>query len=204
MGALRDLGEVALDSALDDGVLKDLPLVGWAFGGARVVRQVRDRLFLKKLASFFSGLATTPLRTRQSFVNEISDDPAFRQRVGDGLVLLIERHEHFKKSSALGVAFAAYVEGAINYASFQEVATLIDRSSPADLSALAGRTEVDEPLDEAVGLGLARVGAAHAKHALVMHSNDDGTATFETHTRAEYHLTVAGRSLASLLTRHGT
>ena len=204
MDALKDLGEVALDSALNDGVLKDLPLVGWAFGGARVVRQVRNRLFLKKLASFFNGLATTPLRTRQSFVNEMNDDPAFRQRVGDGLVLLIERHEHFEKSGALGAAFAAYVEGAINYDGFQEVATLIDRSSPADLSALAGRAGIDKPLDEAVGLGLTRVGAAHSKHALVMHTNDDGTVTFEPHTRAEYHLTVAGHSLSSLLARHGT
>ena len=47
----RDISEIALDSVLDGGLLKDVPVFGWfaKFYAASIT--MRDHLFLKKVAS---------------------------------------------------------------------------------------------------------------------------------------------------------
>lgn len=43
----KDSAEIILDSTLDEGVLKDLPLVGMFFGFRKVYLSVQDKLLLK-------------------------------------------------------------------------------------------------------------------------------------------------------------
>jgi len=46
------LAEVVLDSTLDSGVLKDIPIIGTALALTRATLVIRDRLFLNKLLHF--------------------------------------------------------------------------------------------------------------------------------------------------------
>lgn len=56
-----DIGEVILDGQLEDGVLKELPIVGWFFRAAKSVLTLQDRLFLRKISKFLSSLDDIPL-----------------------------------------------------------------------------------------------------------------------------------------------
>ena len=195
---IKDLGEVALDGELDDGVLRELPLIGWFFGGVRVVRNLKERLFLKKLASFLTPVSRVSPDARKGFVDRMDGDPDLRQRVGDGLVLLLDRHEHFEKSEVLGVVFSAFVVGTIGYNLYQKAATVVDRASPDDLRLLAAQPEDTKLLDEKVGQALSIIGAAAPRYVVVQRQVGF-RAKIDSDTQVEYELSEVGELVASLL-----
>lgn len=59
------LAEVVLDSALDPGVTKDIPIIGTVVALSRASVAIRDRLFLKKLLHFLQELDAVPPEKRQ-------------------------------------------------------------------------------------------------------------------------------------------
>lgn len=62
-----DMMEVVIDESLEDGLLKDVPLLGSAVKIANLTRSVRDRLFLAKLKRFVEEAARgTSQAERQS------------------------------------------------------------------------------------------------------------------------------------------
>ena len=133
---VADATELALDSILDEGVLRDVPIIGWAAKGYGVVSTVRDRLFLKKVLHFLHGAGDVSDEDKADFGRRIGADPAVERRVGETLALILERHEHFDKSYMTGKVFAGYMDGKIDYPTFLKLSTAIDRAFIEDLRQL--------------------------------------------------------------------
>ena len=131
-----DAAEMALDSFLDEGLLEEVPVFGWLKKSYNIYGTVRDRLFLKKVANFLAGTSNIPDEKRSQFLEELQDDPEFSKRVGENLVLLLERHEDFEKSSILGKVFSRYVCGDIEYDQFLKLAKSIELAFIGDLQNL--------------------------------------------------------------------
>ncbi|MBW4055501.1 MAG: hypothetical protein HIU83_08860 [Proteobacteria bacterium] len=129
-----DVSELALDDVLNEGVLKDIPVFGWLIKGYRVVSTVKDRIFLKKIAMFLQG-ATVEIRRKEEFVDKLSD-LSFCQKVGENLILLLDRQDNLEKAFILGKSFAAYLSGSIEYDMFLRLAATIDRALITDLTKL--------------------------------------------------------------------
>lgn len=106
----EEVADVALDSALDDGLLKDVPVFGWLAKGYSTYRSITDRMLLKKLALFLSGVSEASESDRGKFRSDLNNDPKFRKRVGENLLLLIDRHERLEKSYLLGKLMAKVIE----------------------------------------------------------------------------------------------
>lgn len=132
-----EASEIALDSILDEGLLKDVPVFGWLIKSYSVARTIQERLFLKKIANFLIGTKDIPEADRMSFLDQISADPEFSKSVGESLVLLLDRHEDFQKSVILGRAFSRYVCKEIDYPMFLKLAKTIDLAFIEDLKNLA-------------------------------------------------------------------
>jgi hypothetical protein len=131
-----DTSEIVLDSLLEDGVLKDIPIFGWAVKAFKAQRSIRDGLFLKKVALFAKGARTVSGQKREEFKKRINDDKEHRKRVGESLLLFLERHERLEKSLLLGRLFAAHLNSNITYAEFSQLAAALDKSVVEDLEAL--------------------------------------------------------------------
>ena len=84
-------------------------------------RSIRERLFLKKVAEFLLGTADVSEEDKEKIKNNIHLEEGFAQKVGQNLMLLLERHESFEKSFLLGKAFALYIKNGIDYETFQRV-----------------------------------------------------------------------------------
>ena len=52
----KDLGEVGLDSLLEDGLFKDIPFVGTGISVAKLIHSISDRILLTKLIHFINEL----------------------------------------------------------------------------------------------------------------------------------------------------
>ena len=53
---MADIGEVTLDSFMQDGIIKDLPIVGSFFSAIKISGDIRDRIFVEKLKSFIENI----------------------------------------------------------------------------------------------------------------------------------------------------
>lgn len=49
---ISNTSEVVFDAFLEDGIIKDIPLIGTLYKGINLVSSIQDRLFTKKLYFF--------------------------------------------------------------------------------------------------------------------------------------------------------
>lgn len=124
---LKDVGELTLDSILEEGVLQDLPVVATLTGIWKTGRSIRDLLFLKKLTSFLIELKDICPRDRTDMVKRLEEDECFTQRVGESIILVLDRLDHLDKPTLVGRAFRAYCAGHINAEQLQRMNHVIDR-----------------------------------------------------------------------------
>lgn len=131
-----DLLEVALDDVLDEGIIKDIPIVRTIVGIYKATASIRDRALVKKLVNFLSSLSTVSQEVRQQFRARMNVDEKFKCKVGEKLLLIIERLDDMGKPSLIALAFQAYMEDRIGFDMFQRLACAIDKSFYLDLMSL--------------------------------------------------------------------
>jgi hypothetical protein len=131
-----DLLEIALDQVLDEGIIKDIPIVRSIVGLYKATVSIRDRALVKKLVNFLSPLRSVPQEARQQFRERMNADEEFKCKVGEKLLLIIERLDDMGKPSLIALAFQAYMEEHIDFGMFQRLACAIDKSFYPDLMSL--------------------------------------------------------------------
>ena len=129
----QDLGEVALDSVLQDSLLRDIPVLGLIASLARAMITIRDRLLLSKVLVFLQGLKEVPRNQREKFLARIDNDRKFGQRVGETLLMRLDGYDDFEKAGLMSKLFNAYLRENINYDEFLRFSTAIDRAYMGDL-----------------------------------------------------------------------
>ena len=129
-----DFAELAMDASIDDGLIKDIPVFGWFVKAHDAVITVRERIFMKKIAEFLQGVrGITSNADVQSFRLKIQNDQKFSRDVGDKLILLLDRHEEYKKATMLGRVFGRYIMGELSQDEFNRIARAIDLCAAHEL-----------------------------------------------------------------------
>jgi hypothetical protein len=85
--------DILLDSALQEGPLRDIPVVGWLVKTYGAINTVRDWIFLRKIVRFLREAQATTAEERDAFAEQMETDPDYAREVGEGLFLLLDRHE---------------------------------------------------------------------------------------------------------------
>ena len=161
--AIINLGEVALDSVLDESLIRDIPIAGTLAAFARLGFGIRERLFIRKLGDFLMCLSDISLTDRAEFVNRIDSEAGFEERVGTTLVLLLERLDDLEKPRLVGKAFRAFVVGKITHEEFLRIGAAIDRAWLPDIYHLRD-CQTKQDLKAEWTLPLAAAGIVHVVH----------------------------------------
>lgn len=130
---ITDLGETALDAVLDEGVLKEIPLIGSLFGLAKATMSIQDKLFTKKILTFLLQLKNTDPESRKKQIEKIDSDPEYKTKVGEKLLYIIDKCEDNEKAIYLGQLFQCYIEEKINYEDFLRASKCIELTFLYDL-----------------------------------------------------------------------
>lgn len=128
--------EFSIDQAIDEGLLKDIPVVGWIAKGASFGRSISDRIFFHKILRFLIALEKIDKNDREAFRTKVAEDSDFRRRVGEHLLILLDKMDTFEKSSLLAKCFDHFLTGDIDHGYFVDLSHVIERSPLADLQAL--------------------------------------------------------------------
>jgi hypothetical protein len=118
--------ELTIDSLLNNGLIKDLPIVGTLVNLSKIGANIQDKLFLKKILSFLNGLKDVPVEDRKKMIKDIDDSKKYRIKVGEKLLYIIDKSSDYEMSELLGVIFKYYIEGNITYDEFLKVSSVLN------------------------------------------------------------------------------
>ncbi len=133
-----DLSEVGLDLFLDEGFIKDLPVVGTIVQLFKTGLDIRDRIFLAKVALFLFRLKEVPSKDRHSFEQKVINDAKYKKKVGLALVLILERLDDLEKPDMIAKCFSNYISNKITFTQFRRLSSAIDLAFIDDLKELLG------------------------------------------------------------------
>ncbi|HCT94994.1 MAG: hypothetical protein A2X19_09515 [Bacteroidetes bacterium GWE2_39_28] len=132
----QDLGELALDSILKDGLFKDLPLIGSVFSVSKLLLSVNDRMLLVRLIHFINDLN---LKTQE----EIDDFKAkfFKNedysKIGSKLLLIIEKADSATKIKWLAKCLRLFIDQEIDKKHFLRMSSIINSAYTEDVEKIS-------------------------------------------------------------------
>nr|WP_199001365.1 hypothetical protein [Flavobacterium sp. ASV13] len=129
----KEWSEVFLDSFLEDGVLKDIPLIGTLIGLGKTGIKINDTLFIKKLLYFISQINEIPAEERQKVISEIDDSKKYRIKIGEKLLYIIDRCDDHERAEVVGSLFGSFLSKKINYDQFLRCSLIIEKCMINDL-----------------------------------------------------------------------
>lgn len=121
-----DFGEVLLDSTLEDGIIKDIPILGTIYSIFKAGRNIKETYFLKKLLIFIQNTSKIPVERRIAFWEEMNKNPKTKEELGDKLIQLLDRIDEIKKAHWISFAFEDLIHGKISQNEFLDLAFTID------------------------------------------------------------------------------
>lgn len=129
-----ELGEVIADSFLQEGLLKDIPIIGTIVGLGKSSISISDHLFLKKIIHFIVGIKHIEKEKRNKLISKIESSKKYRIKVGEKLLYIIDKCEDHIATQYIAKLFTAFLDEQISYPEFLRGATVIQRIFIEDLN----------------------------------------------------------------------
>lgn len=136
--ACFDMAELGIDSLLDDGVFKSVPIVGVLIGIGKTAQNLHDRNLLKQTIKFintFNEKSITPAKL-QKYREHIYSNPKFAEEELGRVLITLNSNVDLKKSEILARFYRAYVEEQINWDTFCELSEVTSRMFVSDIKLL--------------------------------------------------------------------
>lgn len=136
----KDYAELAIDGVLNDGILKDLPLVGTVIGVMKFGNSINKHLTAKKLYKFLFELQKIPIEKRIKKIDQINSSKKYQSSVGEQIFELLDKIESDGKPEIIGKLFKAVIEEKIDYQTYLRLAHIVKRLFYYDLELLKEKT----------------------------------------------------------------
>lgn len=156
LDALVELAEIGFDSQLDDGILRDIPVLGTLIKLKNFGLSVSDYMLVNKLQKFVFALNQVSKPERDKFFTNLDKSDKYRSKVNDNLLLLINSSDDIDKPAMLGKVFCQYVKGFLNYEQFMQFSTSVNGLNAHQLKLFKEQNELFT--SEEVGHTLASYG----------------------------------------------
>ena len=144
---LKGVAELAVDSVLEDGLLKDLPLVGTLVNLFRIGKGVREVFGVKKLAAFFLNLKDVSEDDKKACDEKLGDEKS-KMEFYSRLLILLEKLDEVQKANIVSNFFRLYIYNIITRDEFFRFSKIVERGYLGDLLVM------HYPLQQIKGMGL--------------------------------------------------
>ncbi|MDW3196739.1 MAG: hypothetical protein R8G66_30465 [Cytophagales bacterium] len=176
------ISEVLTDAVLEEGILKDIPIIGTLVGLSKAGASLKDRLLIKKILSFLSEIDVIPAEKRASMIDDINDNGKFKIRVGEKLLYIIDRCEDHEKAVLTAVMFKSFLTERISYSDFIRSAKILEDVPIDELELFVNSNWCDLEIDVAADLitwGLFEFQTHEVEIASVREANWPSAAKYE-------------------------
>lgn len=157
------IAELTLDSVLEDGFLKDIPLISSVISIYRIGTSLRERYGIVKLAHFVDALnrGLHDEQQRKKYIKDFQSNQKTRNKELTYLLVVLDKYINLEKPRMLAKIYLSYLNSAITWIDVMKYSEVIERLLPGDVELLAeGRREnvnyqeIDDGVLRLVSLGL--------------------------------------------------
>ena len=128
--------EIGVDSIMEDGLLKDIPLIGSIVNGIKLTKSISDRILLKKIITFLNRVKDVPNEKRLKMISDIYSNKEFSIKIGEQIIYLLDKADDHNKAQIIGKLFKAFLDGNFSYLEFLKSGESINKIFIQDLSFL--------------------------------------------------------------------
>ncbi len=139
---LKEGTEIAIDTALKEGLLKDIPIVGTITSLVNGCVGVREYILFKKLIRFITDIRPNSEEIKK-YISELEESPTEKRKLGERLFLVLDRLGDIEKCEFVAKAFKALVSQNITMDIFLRFLDVIDRSFLPDLILFRNETHLE-------------------------------------------------------------
>ncbi|MFP2995119.1 hypothetical protein ABN763_04380 [Spongiivirga sp. MCCC 1A20706] len=132
-----DYGEIALDSLITNNTLKDIPVINTVIAIAKTGLSVRDSILMKKILLFLFETKSMGYKEKKEFMASVNYESKYRTRVGEQLMIFLDKVDDFEKPRIIGRLFKNLVNKNISYDLFLRLCSITIRSFTPDFKELA-------------------------------------------------------------------
>ena len=136
--ACIDIGEMGIDSLLDDGVFKNIPVVSLLVGLGKTAQNIHDRNLLRQTIKFIKTFneKKVPDAKLEKYRTKLRNNPKFAEEELGRVIILLNSNIELKKSELLAKFYRAYVTEDIDWENFCEFSDIVSRLFISDLKLL--------------------------------------------------------------------
>lgn len=138
VGLLQNVGEVGIDAFLENGVLKDIPLLGSIVGVFKLSKSISDGLLLAKVKRFTENLGSISQEEKDRFNESLEDKETF-SRASRMVLHYLNNCDSEQKAEMLGYIFGRRIAGDLSESTFKKFSSLIGRMNTNDLRDFVSR-----------------------------------------------------------------
>jgi uncharacterized ubiquitin-like protein YukD len=120
-----DISEILVDNLLEDGILKDIPIIGTILKLGKFSLNVKDHLFIKKIIYFISELKEISPKKRNEIISKIDNSTEFRIKIGEKLLYIIDKCEDHIESEYIAKFFKAFLNEELTYSEFLRCSSIL-------------------------------------------------------------------------------
>ncbi|KRB57167.1 hypothetical protein [Flavobacterium sp. Root186] len=134
---VSDIAEISLDTFFDDGIIKDVPIIGSLAKLYSAGKNIQEKIFEKKIIAFLLETEKAKKESKNKFYDDLNNNESLRKKVGEQILVILEKIDDLEKPTILGKLFKNFIEEEINFEMFHRLATIIANCFLPDLKKLS-------------------------------------------------------------------
>lgn len=146
-GAL-EVVEVLIDQLIENPIAKEIPVVGSTLKLIKGLDDIRNRIFAAKVHSFIDPMNQADESFREEWKKKTSTNPKECEKLGETLLLVIEKTNDLKKAKLFGILFISFVYEAITATDLSRLVQAIDMCFIDDVISLIKAEEAPKRSQE--------------------------------------------------------
>ncbi len=163
---IPDIAELGIDSILNEGILKDIPVVSVLLGVKNTAQSLHDRNLLRQTLAFIDEFNKGNIdeEKKQKYKKKIEDNPKKAEAELGRVLIILNQTIELDKSKILASIFRAYVNEKIDwkiFCEFSEITRLFFVSDFYDLKCIyyhdSEVVELSYGIDRLAALGLVKI-----------------------------------------------
>ncbi len=134
-----ELCEVGIDSLLDDGIFKDIPIVSLVMGVGKTAQNIQERNLLHQTLNFIKSFNEKSIDEKKlkKYKEKIDKSSKIAEKELGRVLIILNSNVEVKKSQLLGKVFRAYVDEIIDWNQFCDLSEAISRLFISDIKLIS-------------------------------------------------------------------
>lgn len=136
--ACIEMSELGIDSLLDDGIFKSIPIVNVLVGVGKTAQNIYDRNLLRQTIKFINTFNEhkIPLKKLEKHREKLNSNPKFAEEELGRVIIALNSNVEIQKSVLLAKFYRAYINEQISWNQYCEFSEINSRLFISDLELL--------------------------------------------------------------------